>query len=40
MNQLGESLPNFIFAVKSLTQLFWKRGELMVNLDLTILLKS
>ena len=35
-NQLGESSPNFIFAVVNLDPLFWKRGELMVNPDLTI----
>ena len=38
-NQLGESSRNFNFAGWILTQLFWKRGELMVNPDLTILLK-
>ena len=38
-NQLGESSLNFIFAVVNLDPFFWKRGELMVNPDLTILLK-
>ena len=38
MNQLGESLPNFIFAVVNLDPIVLERGELMVNLDLTILL--
>ena len=35
-NQLGESSP---FAVVNLDPIFWKRGELLVNPDLTILLK-
>ena len=39
MNQLGESLPNFIFAVVNLDQIVLEKGELMVNLDLTILVK-
>ena len=38
-NQLGESPPIFFSLRWILTQLFWKRGELMVNPDLMILLK-
>ena len=38
-NQLGESSPNFFGGWWILTQLFWKRGELMVNPELMILLK-
>ena len=39
-NQLGESSPNFIFAAVNLDQIvIEKKGELMVNLCLTILLK-
>ena len=38
-NHLGESSPNFIFVAVNLNQLLWTKGELMVNLDLTILLK-
>ena len=38
-NQLGESSPNFIFAVVNLDPIILERGELMVNPDLTILLK-
>ena len=39
-NQLGESSPTLFSRWWILTQIFWKRGELMVNPDLTILLKS
>ena len=39
-NQLGESSPNFVFAVVNLDPFFIeKKTELMANLDLTILLK-
>ena len=40
-NQLGESSPNFIVALVNLDpiKLLQKKGELMVNLDLMILLK-
>ena len=38
-NQLGESSPNFIFAVVNLDPIIWKRGELMANPALMILLK-
>ena len=38
-NQLGESSPKFIFVVVNLDPIIWKRGELMVNPDLAILLK-
>ena len=38
-NQLGESSPNFIFAMVNLAPIILERGELMVNPDLMILLK-
>ena len=38
-NQLGESSPNFIFAAVNLHPIVIEKSELMVNLDLTILLK-
>ena len=39
-NQLGESSLNLIFAAVNLDPFFYrKKGELMANLDLTILLK-
>ena len=38
-NQLGESSPNFIFRVMNLDPIVIEKGELMVNPDLTILLK-
>ena len=38
-NQLGESSPNLIFTVVNLDPIIWKRGKLMVNPDLTILLQ-
>ena len=38
-NQLGESSPNFIFAVVNLDPNVIEKSELMVNLDLMILLK-
>ena len=37
--QLGQSSPSFIFATVNFTELFWKRGELMVNSDSTSLMK-
>ena len=39
-NQLGESSPNFIYAAVNLDLIVIKNGGLMVNLDLTILLKD
>ena len=38
-NQLGESSPNFIFAVVNIDPIVTEKGKLMVNLDLTILFK-
>ena len=38
-NQLGESSPNFIFVAVNLDPIVIEKSELMVNLDLTILLK-
>ena len=38
-NQLGDLHPTLFSRWWILTQLFWKRGELMVNPDLLILLK-
>ena len=38
-NQLGESSPNFIFAAVNLDQIVMEKSELMVNLEVTILLK-
>ena len=39
-NQLGESSPNFIFAVVNFEPIILDKGELMVNSDLTTLLKK
>ena len=38
-NQLGESSPNFIFAAVNLDPIVMEKNELMVNLEVTILLK-
>ena len=38
-NQLGESSPNFIFAVVNLDPIVKEKGDLMVNLHIAILLE-
>ena len=38
-NQLGESSPNFIFAAVNLDSIVMEKNELMVNLEVTTLLK-